>query len=73
MTTITLNLDFETLSHELRTPLAGILGMTEIMEGEDLAPDVKEQVAVIHQAGDRLMAMINQLLTRTDVKAHIRN
>lgn len=73
MTTININVDFETLSHELRTPLAGILGMTEIMEGENLAPDVKEQVAVIHQASDRLMIIINQILTTTDVKAHIRN
>jgi signal transduction histidine kinase len=73
MTTININLDFETLTHELRTPLAGILGMTEIMEEENLPPYIKEQVALIHSAGKRLVFIVNQILTCTDIKAHIRN
>lgn len=73
MRTCTLKIDFETFSHELRTPLVGILGMTELMEDEALSPAQKEQIAIIHQAGDRLLLFINKILTSSKVKAHIRN
>jgi signal transduction histidine kinase len=73
MTTININIDFETLSHELRTPLVGILGMTEIMAGENVSSDIREKVDVIHNACDRLMIMVNKILTHTDTKSHIRN
>jgi len=68
MKTLTLKIDFDELSHELRTPLVGILGMSELLSSEGLSPEQREQVEVIHQAGDRLLAFINSRLLSSGVR-----
>ncbi len=63
MKTLNIGIDYNTLSHELRIPLTGILGMAEILSSEEgLSAEQKEQVAVIRQAGDRLLGFIEKIL-----------
>ena len=51
------------MSHELRTPLNGILGYAQVLEGEkSLTKDQKDGIEVIHKCGDRLLALIDDIL-----------
>ena len=53
------------ISHELRTPLNAVLGFAQLL-GTDPAlaamPAQRQQVRMIHEAGDHLLAMIGDLL-----------
>ncbi|MEO5689296.1 MAG: PAS domain-containing sensor histidine kinase [Burkholderiaceae bacterium] len=53
------------ISHELRTPLNAVLGFAQLL-GTDPAlaalPMQRQQVRMIHEAGDHLLAMIGDLL-----------
>jgi two-component system cell cycle sensor histidine kinase PleC len=55
-----------TMSHELRTPLNAILGFSEIMRSEILGthenPVYKEYANDIHQSGQHLLNLINEIL-----------
>jgi signal transduction histidine kinase/DNA-binding response OmpR family regulator/HPt (histidine-containing phosphotransfer) domain-containing protein len=51
-----------TMSHEIRTPLNAIVGMTEILERADLAPEHREYVATIHEAGEQLVSVVSNVL-----------
>jgi two-component system cell cycle sensor histidine kinase PleC len=55
-----------TISHELRTPLNAILGFSEIMRSEILGahdnPVYKEYANDIHQSGQHLLNLINEIL-----------
>ncbi len=53
------------MGHELRTPLNAILGFSDILAlgiAGDLTPRQKEYVEDIRQSGQRLIALINQIL-----------
>jgi PAS domain S-box-containing protein len=51
------------MSHELRTPLNAILGYTQIFLGdESLTPRQKGGISTIHQAGEHLLLLINDIL-----------
>jgi len=53
------------MSHELRTPLNAILGFTQILELDDeknLISDQLESLAYIHNAGNHLLMLINEVL-----------
>ncbi len=51
------------VSHELKTPLHGLLGFTQLLEDDQkLTAAQKEKLAIIHQCGDSLLLMINDLL-----------
>ena len=58
-----------TMSHEIRTPLNGVLGMTQAMEGEKPTPRQAEQLAVIRQAGEGLLAILNDVLDLSKIEA----
>ena len=55
-----------TMSHELRTPLNAILGCSEIMRSEILGahdnPVYKEYANDIHESGQHLLNLINEIL-----------
>lgn len=52
-----------TLSHELRTPLTAILAHMAVVQGEDVAPPVREQsLAVVQQEAQRLARLVQDLL-----------
>ncbi|MHA1574335.1 MAG: sensor histidine kinase, partial [Alphaproteobacteria bacterium] len=62
-----------TMSHELRTPLNAILGFSEIMRGEILGthanPIYKEYAKDIHESGQHLLTLINEILDISRIEA----
>lgn len=53
------------MSHELRTPLNAILGFGELLETDPestLSPTQRDNVREIRQAGDHLLALVNEVL-----------
>jgi two-component system, cell cycle sensor histidine kinase PleC len=62
-----------TMSHELRTPLNAILGFSEIMRTEILGPHnnptYKEYANDIHQSGQHLLNLINEILDISRIEA----
>lgn len=55
------------MSHEMRTPLNGVLGMTQILQGTELAVDQQEYVETIQDNSLRLMHMVNDLLDLSNI------
>jgi len=60
-------------SHELRTPLNAILGFSEILTGEMFGPmqneRYREYANIIHQSGNHVLALINDLLDLSKLDA----
>jgi CheY-like chemotaxis protein/anti-sigma regulatory factor (Ser/Thr protein kinase) len=60
------------MSHELRTPMNAILGYSEMLieEAEDLdQPDFIPDLQKIHEAGEHLLALINDVLDLSKIEA----
>src|SRR3712207_6679725 len=60
------------MSHELRTPLQAVLGYSEfLLEGSEglLTTEQREDIGYIHQAGGRMIALINQMLDLSRMEA----
>lgn len=58
------------MSHELRTPLNGILGYAQILEKSDkIAGKEREGIGIIHQCGDHLLTLINDILDLSKIEA----
>ncbi len=62
-----------TMSHELRTPLNAILGFSEVMAKEVLGPiengTYREYARDIHDSGQHLLALINEILDLSRIEA----
>jgi signal transduction histidine kinase len=50
------------MSHEIRTPLNGVLGMTQVMQADQLPDRQRERLDVIHNSGQALLALLNDIL-----------
>jgi signal transduction histidine kinase/DNA-binding NarL/FixJ family response regulator len=58
------------MSHELRTPLNGILGYAQILERDKgLTPSQLTGVNIIHQSGEHLLNLINDILDLSKIEA----
>jgi len=58
------------MSHEIRTPLNAVLGYSQLlMKEQDLGSERKEQVRRIHNAGQRLLNLINDVLDLSKIEA----
>ncbi|MBN8559003.1 MAG: response regulator [Leptolyngbya sp. UWPOB_LEPTO1] len=58
------------MSHEIRTPLNGILGYAQILEKDrSLNEFQKKGVGIIHQCGEHLLTLINDLLDLSKIEA----
>jgi PAS domain S-box-containing protein len=60
------------MSHELRTPLQAVLGYSEflLLAPQDSLTDAqREDIGYIHQAGGRMLALINQVLDLSRLEA----
>ncbi|GBE42732.1 MAG TPA: HAMP domain-containing histidine kinase [Rhizobiales bacterium] len=62
-----------TMSHELRTPLNAVLGFSEVMKSEILGahsvPTYKEYANDIHESGQHLLNLINEILDLSRIEA----
>jgi PAS domain S-box-containing protein len=58
------------ISHEIRTPLNAVLGYAQLLEEhEGLDAGARPQVHAIHQAGKRLLGLINDVLDLSKIEA----
>jgi signal transduction histidine kinase/AmiR/NasT family two-component response regulator len=58
-----------TMSHEIRTPLNGILGMTQVMQADELSPAQRERLGVVRQSGKALTEILNDVLDLARIEA----
>ncbi|MEO1656131.1 MAG: ATP-binding protein [Pseudomonadota bacterium] len=58
-----------TLSHEIRTPMNGIIGMAQALDAEELSENAKGHIAVMQQASDLLMVLLNDVLDASKIEA----
>lgn len=61
-----------TMSHELRTPLTCIIGMSATLlrwSFGDLTPRQRDYLTTIHESGERLLALINDILELAKIEA----
>ena len=58
------------MSHELRTPLNAILGFTQLLEMNDgVDSEARELINEIHNAGNHLLELVNEVLDLARVEA----
>ncbi|MGL5509342.1 MAG: sensor histidine kinase, partial [Microcoleaceae cyanobacterium] len=58
------------MSHELRTPLNAILGFSELTQNSVLLPpELQENLEIIHQSGEHLLTLINDILEISKIEA----
>ena len=58
------------MSHELRTPLNAILGFSQLLgRSSSLSSCDMEALEIIHQSGEHLLALINQILDLSTIEA----
>lgn len=60
---------FANMSHELRTPLVGLLGFSEILEGE-LEGEFRDFANKINTSGKRLLDTLNSILKYSELESH---
>jgi len=57
------------MSHEIRTPLNGILGLTEIMLGEETNEAHRKYLEIIGSSGQNLTLLINDILDFSKIES----
>ena len=58
-----------TISHELRTPLTAIIGLSDVVLDERLPLEAKNYVRIIHDSGEVLLRLINDVLDLSKIRA----
>ena len=57
------------MSHELRSPLNAILGFTHILKESNPKPEQTENLEIIYNSGNHLLALINDILDISKIEA----
>ena len=58
------------MSHEIRTPLNGIVGFTQLLKSTDVNAEQEEFITVIENSSDNLLAIVNDILDLSKIKAN---
>ena len=56
------------MSHEIRTPLNGILGISSLLKQTTLTNEQKKQITILHQGGEHLLAVLNDVLDFSQIE-----
>jgi signal transduction histidine kinase len=57
------------MSHEIRTPMNAVLGYASSLLDGSLQPDQRKAIAAIHEAGDNLLEILNDILDYSKLEA----
>jgi CheY-like chemotaxis protein/nitrogen-specific signal transduction histidine kinase len=57
------------MSHEIRTPLNGILGLTDVLLGENVLDDHRKYLELIRDSGKNLSQLINDILDLSKIES----
>ena len=57
------------MSHEIRTPMNGILGLMDLLAGNTDCPEQRRLVEDMQQAGETLLAILNDVLDVSKIEA----
>ncbi len=58
------------MSHEIRTPLNGVLGMTQVMQADELSQRQQERLSVVSASGQALLGLLNDILDMARLESH---
>jgi two-component system sensor histidine kinase/response regulator len=57
------------MSHEIRTPIHGVIGLTELALGAELAPQVRDWLEAARRSADLLLAVVDDVLDLSKIEA----
>lgn len=57
------------VSHEIKTPMNGILGMLDIMKGQDLPENTLSQISMAQQSAESLLVLMNDILDFSKIES----